>query len=98
MEHLCNRFARQVFVFLATLAFVTASTVALAHAHTDSSSVDESHCAMCMAVHSATHVVAAPIVTLIFAAVVDRILLLAESFPISIAWQTLNQDRAPPSL
>ena len=34
------------------------STVALAHGHTDAKSVDESHCAMCMAVHSATHVVA----------------------------------------
>lgn len=98
MENFINRFARQALVFLATLAFLAVSTLALAHGHTDAKSVDESHCAMCMAVHSATHVVATPIVTLFFTVVENAFLIPPKSFLVSFAWPSLNQDRAPPSL
>ena len=98
MNTALNRFARRALVVLATLCFLAVSTVALAHGHTDAKSVDESHCAMCMAVHSATHVVATPSITLIFTAVENPLLVLCKNSIVSFAWRSLNQGRAPPSL
>lgn len=92
-----NRLARPVWVLLAILAFLTVSTVALAHGHPDARSVDESHCAMCLAIHSATHVVVTPVLTLHFTAVQNRFLVPSTSFLLALNWLTLNQDRAPPS-
>jgi hypothetical protein len=98
MTHLSNRFARPPLVLIATLAFLAVSTLALAHGHTDAKSVDESHCAMCLAVHSATHAIATPNITLIFTAVEAPFLIPSRNSFVSFAWPTLNQDRAPPSL
>jgi hypothetical protein len=98
MRNLSNRFARQTIVLIATLTFLAVSTVALAHGHADAKSVDESHCAMCMAVHSATHVVATPSITLIFTAVENPLLVLCKNSIVSFAWHSLVQGRAPPSL
>jgi len=98
MDNVYNRFARRSFALLATLAFLVVSTIALAHGHTDAKSVDESHCAMCMAVHSATHVVATPNITLIFTALEGPSLVPSKNFLVSFACISLNQDRAPPSL
>jgi hypothetical protein len=93
-----NRLARQVAFFLATLAFLVVSTIALTHGHRNWKSADESHCAMCMAVHSATHAVATPVVTLYFTAVQNRFLVSPKGFLLSYAPPSLNQDRAPPVL
>jgi hypothetical protein len=98
MDNLFNRFTRQVLVFLATLIFLVVSTLALTHGHVDSKSADESHCTMCMAVHSATHVVATPNVTLFFTAVENPFLAPLKSFVVAFAWPALNKGRAPPSL
>jgi hypothetical protein len=98
MDNVFNRLARQLLVLLATLVFLAVSTLALTHGHVDSKSADESHCAMCMAVHSATHVVVTPIITLFFTAVEDSFLTPRNSFLIAFAWPTLDKDRAPPSL
>jgi hypothetical protein len=98
MGNFFNRLARRVSIFVATLAFLAVSTLTLAHGHVDSKSADESHCAMCMAVHSATHVVATPIITLFFTAVEDPFLTPLKSLTIAFAWPTLDKDRAPPSL
>jgi len=98
MDNAYNRFARRALVLLATLAFLVVSTLALAHGHTDAGSGDESHCAMCMAVHSATHVVATPNITLIFTAIKGPSLVPSKNFLVSFARISLNQDRAPPSL
>jgi len=92
------RFTRQVSFSLAMLAFLVVSTVALIHGHPDTKSADESHCAICMAVHSATHAVSTPVVTLYFTAVQNPFLVPAKSFLFSYAFPALNQDRAPPSL
>ena len=97
MGNLRSRAAGQVLVLLATLAFLTVSTLALAHGHTGARSADESHCAMCMAVHSATHVVGTPIVLLCIAAVEDWFCIPPKSFTVSFARPALNQYRAPPS-
>jgi NADH:ubiquinone oxidoreductase subunit 2 (subunit N) len=98
MDNIYNQIARRSFALLATLAFLVVSTIALAHGHTDAKSVDESHCAMCMAVHSATHVVATPNIILIFTALESPSLVPPRNFLVSFACITLNQDRAPPSL
>ena len=98
MDNVFNRFARQFLVFVAALVFLAVSTLALIHGHVDSKSADESHCAMCMAVHSATHVVATPIITLFFTAVDDPFLAPLKNLTIAFAWPTLDKDRAPPSL
>ena len=98
MDNVFNRFARQALVFLATLIFLVVSTLAITHGHVDSKSTGESHCAMCMAVHSATHVVATPNITLFFTAVEKPFLVPLKSFLVAFAWTALNKDRAPPSL
>ena len=93
-----NRLARQVAFFLATLAFLVVSTVALTHGHPNWKSPDESHCAMCMAVYSSTHAVTTPVITLYFAAVQSFVLVFPKGFLLSYAPPALNQDRAPPTL
>jgi hypothetical protein len=98
MDNVFNRFARQALVFLATLIFLIVSTVALTHCHVDSKLADESHCAMCMAVHSATHVLATPNVTLFFAVVEKPFLVPLKRILVAFVWTALNKDRAPPSL
>jgi len=91
-----NRIARQAFVFVVTLAFLTVSTAALAHGHPDVNSVNESHCVMCMAAHGATHLVAAPAVALHFAAVQVAVLVSVENVRILFTQQFSVQGRAPP--
>jgi hypothetical protein len=98
MDNVFNRFVRQFLVFVAALVFLAVSTLALIHGHVDSKSADESHCAMCMAVHSATHAVATPIITLFFTVVENPFRALLKSFLIAFASPNLNKDRAPPSL
>ena len=98
MGNFPNRLARQVAFFLATLAFLVVSTAALTHGHPNWKSADESHCTMCMAVHSSTHTVATPVVTLYFTAVQNRVLVSPKSVLLSYAPPALNQDRAPPAL
>jgi hypothetical protein len=96
MGNIRNRAAGQVLVLLATLAFLTVSTIALAHGHTHAQSVDESHCATCMAVHTATHVVGAPTIALCIMAVENPLCIPPKSFPVPFVWLSLNQYRAPP--
>lgn len=97
MDTIFNRLARQASVLLATLCFLAVSTLALAHGHTDAKSVDESHCAMCMAVHSSTHAVATPNVILCFMAVETPFLASPKSLLGAFASFSLNHDRAPPA-
>jgi hypothetical protein len=92
-----NRLTRQVAFLLATLAFLVVSTAALTHGHPNWKSPDESHCAMCMAVHSSTHAIATPIVALYFTTVQNRFLVSPKSVLLSYAPPALNQDRAPPA-
>jgi hypothetical protein len=96
MDNLLNRSVRQVLVSLAAVTFLVVSTIALAHGHTDGRSADTLHCAMCMAVHSATHVVRAPMIALSITAVEDPLCIPPKSVPVPFVWPTLNQYRAPP--
>jgi hypothetical protein len=93
-----DHLARQVSLFLATLAFLVVSTTALAHSHPNWKSADGPHCAICMAVHSSTHAIATPVVTLYFGAVQSSAVVSPKGFLLAYAPPALNQDRAPPSL
>jgi hypothetical protein len=93
-----NPFTRRVLVVLAILALVAISTAAIAHGHLDVNSADESHCPLCMAVHTAKHAVAAPIITLGFKTVQTAILVPSKSSAIVFIQPLLTQDRAPPQL
>jgi hypothetical protein len=93
-----NAVTRRVLVVVATLAFLTVSTAALAHGHPSEKSVDETHCAMCMAVHTATHAVAASIATVCFAAVQTAFLVPSSSSTFALVQSLLTQGRAPPQL
>jgi hypothetical protein len=96
MNNLLNRPVRQVLVLLATLAFVMVSTLAMAHGHTGARSADESHCALCMAVHRATHVLGTPMIALSITAVEDPLWIPPKIFSVPFVWLALNQYRAPP--
>jgi hypothetical protein len=93
-----NPVIRRVLPVLAILTLVVVSTAAVAHGHLGVQSVDESHCPLCMAVHSAKSVVITPVVTLCFAAVQTAILVPSKSSAIVFVEPLLIQDRAPPEL
>ena len=93
-----NPFTRRVLVVLAILTLVAVSTAAVAHGHLDANSADESHCPLCMAVHSAKNVVITPVVTLCFTALQTAILVPSKSSAIVFVQPLLTQDRAPPEL
>jgi hypothetical protein len=98
MGDLLRRLTRLVLMFLAALAFLSVSTVALAHGHPDAKPVNEAHCAMCMAVHSTTHVVAVSVVLLFSGTAQTAFLVPSESFTPAFVQILLIQDRAPPEL
>jgi hypothetical protein len=98
MGDFLRRLTRQVLMFLAVLVFLTVSTAALAHGHPDTKSVNESHCVMCMAVHSTTHAIAVSIVLPPFATAQTSFLVPSESFAFAFVQALLIQDRAPPQL
>lgn len=89
---------RQGMVFLAILAFLAVSTAVLAHGHAVGKSADESHCAMCMAVHSTTHAVASPVALLYFAPIQTAFLAPSDRLVLSFAQSLPIQGRAPPQL
>jgi hypothetical protein len=91
-----NLFIRRAFTVLAILAFLAVSTAALTHGHSDAKSVNDSHCALCMAVHSATHAVATPVATLYFPAAQVAYLAPCDGFLLAFVQPLLNKDRAPP--
>jgi hypothetical protein len=91
-----KRFIRQAFTFVATLAFLTVSTAALAHSHPDANPVNESRCVMCMAAHGATHLIASPALALHFAAIQVGTLVFAADVRFVYVRQLPIQGRAPP--
>ena len=97
-----GRLARQGFLFVAiltvSLTFLTVSTAALAHGHADASNTDESHCVMCMAGHSATHLIAAPTIALHFAPVRMGLVFSAGLVRIPFVQLFSVQGRAPPQI
>jgi hypothetical protein len=89
---------RQLLVVAAIMSLIAVSTAAVAHAHLDANSADESHCAFCMAVHSAKHAVATPAVTLCFTAAQTATLIPPKRLAWVFVQPLLAQDRAPPAL
>ena len=93
-----NAITRRVLIVLTVLAFLTVSTAALAHGHSAEKSVDESHCGMCMAVHTATHAVAASIVSLCFTTVQTAFLIPTDGSSFAFVQYLRIRERAPPQL
>jgi hypothetical protein len=97
-----GRLARRCFLFLAiltvSLTFLTVSTAALAHGHSDPNNADESHCVMCMAGHSATHLVTAPAIALHFSPVRIGLVFSADLIRIPFVQLWTVQGRAPPQI
>ena len=91
-------FIRRAFTMLAVLAFLTVSTVALSHSHSVANAASETHCTICMAVHSATHAVAPSVAALYFLPVQIALLLSSKSCVVALVQPCPNQDRAPPEL
>lgn len=98
MGDFLRRVPRSLLVFLAGLAFLTVSTAALAHGHPDAKSVDESHCPMCMAVHSTTHAITVSAVLLVLATAYTALLVPSERRGLAFVQTLLIQGRAPPQL
>jgi hypothetical protein len=97
-----GRLARRCFLFLAiltvSLTFLTVSTAALAHGHLDSSNTDESHCVMCMAGHSATHLITSPTIALHFSPARIGLVFSADFIRIPFVQLLTDQGRAPPQI
>jgi hypothetical protein len=89
---------RQAVVLLVTLVFLAVSTAALAHGHAVGKSAEESRCALCMAVHSTTHVVAGPVVMVHFVPIQTALFVSSDRLVLSSAQSLPTQGRAPPQL
>lgn len=88
--------ASRAFAFVAVFVFLTVSTAAIAHGHSDTNDTNESHCVMCIAAHDATHLIAAPPIALHLAQVQIRLLVFVERISVRFAQQLSPQGRAPP--
>lgn len=89
---------RRALVLVLTVVFLAVSTAALAHGHPDGKAADESHCALCIAVHTTTSVVVTSTVSLHFAPVQTYFIARSESFVLPLVQSFATQDRAPPQL
>ncbi len=100
MKHLdmTKGFTGRLLALAAILALVAVSTAAVAHGHLDANSAAESHCSLCMALHSAKQAVVAPVVVLCFTEVQTGIPAPSGSFAVAFVQQFVTQDRAPPRL
>jgi hypothetical protein len=87
---------RRVSVSLVIVALLVLSTAAVAHGHLDAASADESHCPLCIAVHSAKHAVTPPAVGLSFAQVETAVFAPPAILSLVFAALLLRQGRAPP--
>jgi hypothetical protein len=91
-----NPISRRALVVLATLLLLAVTTAALAHGHPHAKPAHEPDCTICMAVHSATHAVAVPVVTLYFTPVQTAFLVYSRSPILAFVHFLLTQNRAPP--
>ena len=55
-----RRFAQRLFAVVVALAVLGFVTAALAHGHAPGKSEEDSHCALCMAVHNGHHMLTIP--------------------------------------
>jgi Protein of unknown function (DUF2946) len=91
-------YIRRALIVLAILSLVVLSTAAVAHGHFGANAAaDESHCPLCMAVHSAKHAVTAPVSGLLFTAMQTAVVVSLTTFSIVLTKGLLTQGRAPPS-
>jgi hypothetical protein len=93
-----NLLTRRGFVFLAIFVLLTVSTAALAHSHPSRNTENDSQCAMCMALHGATHIIASPVVTLNFEIAQTGFITPSKNLSLPVVQSRLTQDRAPPRL
>jgi len=91
-----RRLAHGLLAIAASLAVTFFATVAVSHGHFPGKSQEDSHCAMCMAVHSGHRVLASPVVALQFTPV--RWNFLAVNAPVAVSSSQFlpTQGRAPP--
>lgn len=89
--------SRRVIVVLAALALLALSTAAVAHGHLDLGSVQDSHCVLCMAVHT-THAVLGPAVTVSCARVQAALCVPLKVWMPAYVESLPTHDRAPPAL
>lgn len=91
-----NVILRRGVVLLAAVALLALSTVALAHGHSKLNSADDSHCALCMAMHGTRAMVASAVVTLNFTPIqFSTVIRSAGSCPV-LVYGSAAQGRAPP--
>jgi hypothetical protein len=61
-----RRLALRSLAIVAAVAVLVFATAALSHGHINQDSQEDSHCSLCMALHSGKHVLASPVVALQF--------------------------------
>ena len=86
----------RVIPLLVGLAFLTCSTIALAHGHSDAKSGDESHCQLCIVAHTVAHVFWCPPVVLHVTQVEAALHINGSPVLASSQESTPTQGRAPP--
>ena len=96
MKDCSTSFLHRLVVVLAVIVFIAVSTAALAHGHSDTKSINESHCATCIAVHSAALAILTAAVALTLAAVLASYAFAAPGHTLVSGSLRPVQGRAPP--
>ena len=91
-----RRFAQRLFAVVVVLAVLGFVTAALAHGHPPGKSEEDSHCALCMAVHNGHHMLTSPVIALQFTPVRYDFLVVNARVTVSSTQFLPTQGRAPP--
>ena len=91
-----RRFAQRLFAVVVVLTVLGFVTAALAHGHPPGKSEEDSHCALCMAVHNGRHMLTSPVIALQFAPFRSDFIVVNAQATVSSSEFLPTHGRAPP--
>ena len=91
-----RRFALRTFAIVAAVAVLAFATAALSHGHINQDSQEDSHCSLCLALHSGKHVLVSPVVALLFTPIQLALLADTDCVVFVSVLSLPAHDRAPP--
>jgi hypothetical protein len=93
---MCRPLAQRLFAIVVVLAVLGFITAALAHGHPPGKSEEDSHCALCMAVHNGHHMLTSPVIALQFTPVRSDFIVVNAQVTVSSSQFLPTHGRAPP--
>lgn len=91
-----KRLALRSLAIVAAIAVLAFAAAALSHGHINQDSQVDSHCSLCMALHSAKHLLVSPVVGLLFTPIQLALLADTDCVVFVSVLSLPTHDRAPP--